>query len=194
MDVGEMNRNITNNLLSEANKSKDLIHRSLVEELEVSKLPENVFRDYFLPRFASRVADPGNWLVEWISIAGTPTAPVDIVDNTGTTIFRVPAVLYTKNISNMQGGASFDDIFTRYIMHKNNLAQRGTAFITAEMKKKADSIYTDEGVSDIQKQWYSIYDRYGYLPGQANSANPGNPNTVGNPTDTSEVTDMFDYD
>lgn len=69
-------------------------HASLVTgDLARNKLPEEIFKNYFLPLFAGLETHSDISVGVWVSIAGTPFAEVDIIDTNGQVLFTVPSIL-----------------------------------------------------------------------------------------------------
>ena len=57
-----------------------------------NKLPEYLFKSNFLPLFAGLETHPDVTIGMWVSVAGTPFAEVDIIDDQGQILFSVPPI------------------------------------------------------------------------------------------------------
>lgn len=83
---------------SSLNSSIKDVHKLLVSgEAVRNTLPEDIFKNYFLPMFAGLETHPDASVGVWISIAGTPFAEVDIIDKSGQVLFTVPPI-FERNI------------------------------------------------------------------------------------------------
>ena len=74
----------------------------MYNEESINKLPEYIFVDFFLPYFSGKLnlKDSEEPITKWISIAGSPTKEVDIIDNsTGEILFRVPSLINTSKLN-----------------------------------------------------------------------------------------------
>lgn len=110
-------------LARELNKT----HQALVvePEREKSRVPEAVFKERFLPYFSGEIniADNDSILPLWIGIAGSPSAEVSIVDQTGNIIFDVPAIMDLTVIDSAKHklGESLAEIYSQYDLHSSQL-------------------------------------------------------------------------
>ncbi len=153
----------------------DSIHHAIVVEptLHANRLPENIFRDYFLPAFAGSVP-LGKHYEEWISIAGAPTAEVAIVDASGSNIlFNVPALMNTDHIKRTrpEGALPFASIVTMAEAFRTRSAAASQNVMTAQgMDRYKASHDSSHDYTPIEKRWLEIFQRYGYVPVQTGAA------------------------
>lgn len=138
----------------------DTIFTSLVENVKPNVLPESIFVRYFLPCFTGR-SNPPNWVLEWISIAGTPTSEVMIIsDQTNQPLFIVPSLLST-NALNYDGNVSFKNILDRFDQISNNLPTQGQAFLADALGGKGEEFLSNSQAQPRNLQlWQHIYERY----------------------------------
>ena len=152
---------------------RDIIFTGLLENVQVNQIPENIFVRYFLPRFTGQIQDQ-DWLVKWISIAGTPMAEVAVIDDVGRQeLFRVPAVLYTRNLLLKNNTVNMFDIFGRYEQIKKNIPQSATSFLFQALNAKKQELQQDYNSDKVQQTWYEILSRYNLLtsPQQTTQSN-----------------------
>lgn len=59
------------------------------------KMPENVFREVFLPWLLRELPEEQDeiYYENWYNVTGGPTIPVDVYDQKGTILFRVPPLM-----------------------------------------------------------------------------------------------------
>lgn len=183
-DLNEVNKMIKDSIYEESNKVGELVFSNLIPDGPVSFLPESIFRDYFLPRFLGQDQNPkSTWVLEWISVAGSPSAEVGIRDDlTQEHIFTVPPIIYTEGLSLVKNPGDLGDIFSRYKQLNNNLPQEGTSFLFKALHEKNKEMLSKLNLSKPEAQWLSILVRYGVV----------DPNSENSPQDP--VDDMFDYD
>lgn len=74
------------------NSVKDAHHLLLNDPSSRNKLPEQLFKSNFLPLFAGQETQSEVTLGLWVSVAGTPFAEVDIIDDNGQVLFTVPPI------------------------------------------------------------------------------------------------------
>lgn len=185
LDVNELNNMIQKSIFEETNKVGNLVFQNLLPNGPQNFIPESVFRDYFLPRFLGIIDTPrSSWVVEWISIAGSPTAEVGITHDTSKELlYVVPALLYTNNLGLAKNSGDLGDIFKRYKQIIINLPQNGTSFLMEALHHKNQEYLSSLDITLPEAQWLEIMIRYGIidLSGQENSSG-------------ALVEDMFDFD
>lgn len=143
----------------------NFVFDSLVATKENSKLPEEIFVNYFLPFFSGKVeVSKEPVLSNWIGIAGTPMSEVDVVDTKGDKIFTVPALFDTNiiDVVNRERGRSLQDIFSNYEVRNNNIPVIASKFLDNELNKKNDELIHNKTVSATNTElWNNIFKRYG---------------------------------
>lgn len=169
-------------LFDDLNKGQTKIFEGLVVNAPINQLPEHIFRDYFLQGFAGSHPSP-SWVGEWISVAGTPSAEVVIVDTvSGQELFRVPAIIASTAIM-LQGKSRgrINDIFN----HTGNISQnsplKAMVFMNTALGEKGQELQPAQEL-DTSVRWRQIFARYGLVsPATAESQN------------NSGAQDMFEY-
>lgn len=173
---------IRQTIMEDLAKGQQTIFKGLVTDIQPNRLPEPIFASYFLPGFLG--SNPNrNWLLEWISVAGSPSAEVSVFDPvTQQELFRVPPILASRGLLLPRGSNDLNDIFVWHDMMKGTLGNQGTKFLfnaLSHKSKQALSTYENE----TNERWTNILARYGYAPTQ-----PRADQTVSTPSD-----DLFEY-
>lgn len=129
-------------------------------------LPESLFVEHFLPYFlGEQVTEEKQKTVitEWISVAGTPMASVDIIDPQSNVLFTVPPLYDTDiiNISKRRAGNSLQDVYHEYELRGVSLPVAAQNFLASALINKTQEI-VDPSKADPQlsEQWESIRKRY----------------------------------
>lgn len=137
-------------------------HRLLVKEIPVQKLPESVFLKEIMPFLcgdsASQVSPE-----KWIAVAGSPFSEIDITDNAGNVIFRLPA-LFERNVVSSEAASKRGSIVSAMItlgMLRNFSPARADAFLRHEFDNRG--IVSDfHAVAQVTaNRWDEIFRRYG---------------------------------
>jgi len=162
--------------------------QSLVINNPKVRLPENVFVNYFLPFFSGTATaesiNARNVISEWIGVAGTAMAEVDIIDVSGQVIFTVPALFDTDmiNIAAKQAGQSMSDIVNEYSLRKAGVPQAATNYLNTALFNLGNGITRESNHADaIALRWAGIFQRYGIAG--SNNTNSSKLATQDNPGD-----------
>lgn len=151
---------ITQDLLNDINKGRDRVFDGLISNPIIRRLPENIFKNYFLPCMLGQVTNP-NWVVEWISIAGSPSQEVTIFsDSTQEDLFIVPGLISTQNvILNRTRSGSFQSVFDHQANIARNSPNQATNFIYSNLQTKTEELNISNQLS--MSKWEIIFNRYG---------------------------------
>lgn len=185
LNVEQLNEKIRESIFEETRNVGGLVFQHLIPDGPQAVIPESIFRDYFLPRFVGAVQDSrADWVLKWISVAGSPVAEVGVIDDiTKQQLFVVPPLLYTNNLGLDRKEGDLGDIFSRYKQITNNLPQGGTKFLFEALHYKNQEYLSSLNISPAEAQWYSIMIRYGLIQ-EDQVTGSGEPS----------VEDMFDFD
>lgn len=138
----------------------------------VQRLPEDTFREVFLPLFAGlplKYPEHAN-VAGWISIAGSPYKEVDIFDpKTNTVLFRCPPLFDYNAINPVRdtqdrGQKPIFDIVRMADQLTNLHPNQGIAFMTRELGKRALTMNTSARLMPNIKRWNDVFARYGLTP------------------------------
>lgn len=170
MDTADL---LNSDQISEADKELLLRVRNQIrataESLEqvaasdVAKLPEHIFVNVFLPFFAG---DPEpRFKVDigiWAGIAGNPFAEVEIIDNKGVGLFRVPPI-YDRSVINSE---SDDRVSIAHIVRSaeqmSNMSPiAGMNYLREQLAQRSVIGDAGEKVGKHLERWKEIFKRYG---------------------------------
>jgi hypothetical protein len=105
------------------------------------KIPEPVFREIFMPYLVGdKVPSAENdVLAHWVGLVGSGTDPADIVNTKGETLFQVPPVYDTSDLSTVRSekGMGFATIFEHYQEQSKVHGMLGKRFLVEELSNKA---------------------------------------------------------
>jgi len=150
-------------MLAEAKAIEEEAFGDIFNHQNIAKLPESVFRQDFLPYFSGQIIDDRTRQITtvWIGIAGSPTSPVDVVDQEGKTLFQVPPVMSTTFLERAQNSniKSFGELF--------DMAQRQDAYLPGtgqNLLASAVTLRTDKSKlkpeEESVKGWDAIFKYY----------------------------------
>lgn len=175
MSIENHMSNVREALYADINKNRDVIFNGLVENAPISSLPESVFVNYFLPCFIGQQTNP-NWVMEWISIAGTPMAEVNVIkDGTQEILFRVPGILSTNTLFN-RNKVGISDVFSRYDQLSANMPSQGLNFLMSALGNMNKDLLDQYNLDNVKRDWLSILQRYNLV--QINTPVNNNQNDV----------------
>ena len=150
-------------------ESMEEVYASLVVEQHNAQLPEPILVSHFLPWLLGEVhpskANP--IMTDWISIAGSVTNAVDIIDQGGNVLITIPGILNTTIIDPVgrDVGNSIADIQAQYSLRsQGGLPIVATNYIAGALDDKAGSIQTESTDTISSKQWDALFTRYGKVP------------------------------
>lgn len=147
-------------LLKEMDKSKTVVFDGLLNNTMINSIPESLFVNYFLPCFLGNPVS-ANWVVEWISIAGTPMADVNVVrDGSNEILFTVPSILNTNNLFLHKEGGDLGDIFARHDQINNNIPGQGLTFLLQALNSKNQELLNKISFDHVKQRWFEILVRY----------------------------------
>lgn len=171
-----------NMILADIENGQAVIFEGLLHNNTVNSLPESIFVNYFLPCFLGKTQNT-NWMLEWVSIAGTPMAQVAVFkDNTTEVLFNVPGLLQTNSLLMNSKGPNISDIFARYDQINNNAPTSSLSFLMNALNSKNKDIVDSVEANPVNSAWYTILKRYNLV----------NEEQVQKTTDASSQ-DYFDY-
>ncbi len=130
------------------------------------KLPEQIFKSTFLPMFAGQETHPDITVGVWISIAGTPFAEVDIIDEQGQTLFSVPPIFERSIVDSTKG---FDVPLSVVSDTVEKMMNQSPARATAFLYHHLDQVITDDATLIKWRDAHAdamdkIFARYGITP------------------------------
>lgn len=150
-------------LMAEIDKSRTVVFDGLLNSGPLNSIPESLFVNYFLPCFMGNPTNP-NWVMEWISIAGTPMSEVGVFsDMTREFLFTVPSLLNSNNLFLHKQAGDLGDIFGRYDQINNNTPSRGLGFLLEALNSKNQELLHNLSFDEVNQKWYQILTRYNVI-------------------------------
>ena len=151
--------------IDKAKKIGEDLYTHIVLEAPVSKLPEKVFQEAFLPYFTGqkKVSDNPEILKIWVSIAGNPGSAVDITDNNSDDIlFRVPPLYNTDFVQAPSNGSiPYAGIIEEYEQRSATSPKQGETFLKSVLDNTRKMVVTNNNhVEEYREMWNKIFDRY----------------------------------
>jgi hypothetical protein len=151
--------------IKRASEIGEELYKSLVLDYPVSKLPEKVFNQTFLPYFTGQksIEENPEILKIWISIAGNPGSSVDIIDNNSDDVlFRVPPLYNTDFVQPPTGGSiPYEGIIHEFQEKSASSPKLGNAFLKNVLDTTKKIIVTNNNhVEEYKEMWNKIFDYY----------------------------------
>jgi len=156
------------------NNLKDMIEKDMeeIEEIEKDLSPSNpnnrtkisyeLFNNYFLPLLTGEVKDENRpFIVEWISIAGSPTSEVEVLNKDGTSTI-IPPLFNTEKITlNNNDQASLGDLisYANEVQSANPIKGDKLTNDIINSIKIPNKLHTDEYLN----KWRDVLIKYGRL-------------------------------
>lgn len=179
----EQKRTAAANSLAEKSKA---LYELLVTNVPAKQLPERIFVESFLPYFSGtkEISNLDQVLVNWVGVAGTPMDEVEIIDEQGKALYRVPPIIDTSIINPMRSENNNVGIYSIIALanqYRNNIPAVGERVLTDNLAIKAKELQKKSEVFEQnEKRWIEIFKRYN-IAGQTNT--PQLSNNSGNLTD-----------
>lgn len=131
----------------------------------LGRIPERIFRDYFLPYFAGeRSMEDTNIVAQWISVAGTPAAEVRVIDDvTQEELYRVPPIMSTQflDVQTRPNGQSMKEVLEQAALYRRNIPAQGERFLEMAYGDKAQVMLRNARLpEEYNRRWGEIMTRY----------------------------------
>lgn len=127
---------------------------------DIPRLPESLFVQNLLPVLTDTSGNTD--LGVWLDIAGNGMRPIDVIDNAGNVLFRVPA-LFTSVPTKISGGfnGSLSQLGEETRLRMDQHPAVGRTFLNHHLNQ----VQLGEGPAHEKAvQWSRILQRYGYDP------------------------------
>lgn len=166
MEANDVTNKILEAIAEDNDRVGQKVFHGLLESVPVNNLPEQIFKNYFLPNFLGLSQVPNQqWMLEWVSIAGTPMSEVCIIDDvTGQPLFMVPPILNSNGLIMNKTEGDLGDIFTRYDQISKNTPSSGLGFLITALNTKNEEFLSNLNNNEVLGRWIAIMQRYGYNP------------------------------
>lgn len=152
-------------------------HQAIMDDSIKGRLPENIFVDYFLPYFSGNlpINKTSKVLTDWISVAGSAVAEVDIIDREANVLFTVPPIMDTTviNPASFDSDHSLAGIYREYGLRANNLKPAAERFLLTELDTATDIITAPSSIKEKNTVvWDDIFKRYNIKKADEEIAKP----------------------
>jgi hypothetical protein len=139
-------------------------------------IPEMIFREVFLAMFLGKPNErypdikPGNW----ITVAGSAHAAVDVIDDKHQVAFTVPPLMESQLIAPITGQLDVDMsyIADQAKLYQNSLPQVAENYLMEELTKRTSYMKSNADVSATMEAWKKILVYYGLLKAAETQASP----------------------
>lgn len=158
----EMSRKRREQLNEEIKKAGMEFHRTLVDVEPRGKLPEPLFVKEFLPFFSGKpVKDKNSIMRDWMIIAGSPTAEVEILDINRNVVYRVPS-LFDTNVVSMADGMSLRRILLTANEKSKGLPMVADNYLLSTIGGDSGVVVNKEAAFNVETRtrWTEIFQRY----------------------------------
>lgn len=138
------------------------IYKALVVDVDVKKIPESTFVKEILPVLTGEVISTEFPLL-MAAVAGTPFSEVDVVDDAGNILFRMPALLERNIISHEEAskrGSLASMLITAEMMIRQS-PRRAQSYLEHELDGRGIAKNRDEIINQRQARWNHILAHYG---------------------------------
>lgn len=165
MEIDEYFSKVKLDMQQQLSASKDSIYDKLVGDISsyCNSIPESLFVNYFLPFFIGKQFND-QWVLEWISIAGSPMASVRVFkDGSNETLYFVPSILNANSLMANKGSVDMNSILARYEQYNSNLPIQGVKFLFDALNDKSRELLNNVNLEETNKVWIDIFTRYGLI-------------------------------
>jgi hypothetical protein len=168
-------------VMTAASDKINFIYNKLNTPDMLAKLPLHVFNQYFAPYFFGQkpLERDSDMFSAWVGIAGSPMAPVEIIDN-DKVVFVVPA-LYDTNAINLMKGNSVSRVMDEFSNHSNSLPAVSMKFVQNRLLPEADQIA--KPTTGNNEQWQQIASHYVPIEPKTSSSQTSKGSLVNNSDD-----------
>jgi len=176
-----------------SNKKQELanyiggVHEEIVMSHNNAKLPEDVFKEYFLDFFQNGDVDNINTplMAKWIELSGSPYNEVDVYNNQGNVMYTVPPVLARPTIGDKPiTNVDFSNIAGTYKLKANRLTQDADKYLNNKLNGLEKQVVSDSQDTLI-RDWHNIFSLYN---------RPTDASHKDTPVMSASINDMIDYD
>lgn len=139
---------------------------STLEEQTAKRMSERVFTNIWLPVFAGEGNPYRVTLQHWVNYAESPFRAVDVVNEQGEVLFRVPSLMKREKVNPISGDRrhSIDHVLRSAEQMANFHPMQGYHYLEAELTKRALIMQVPGIVLKDLETWNAIFQRYGKPP------------------------------
>lgn len=171
------------------------IHQALVVNVEVKRIPESTFVQEILPKLTGEVIS-ADFPLLMAAVAGTPFSEVDVVNEAGEVLFRMPALLERNIISHEEASrrGSMHSMFMTLDMMARQSPRRAQNYLEHEFNGRGIAKNRDELYKQRQERWNKILVRYGKVLHEDGRVTDGSTTTASAPAGNSQAKPQLNFD
>ena len=161
--------------------------RNGIVEREINKMPESVFKEFFLPYFngEEEITNDNHIIAKWVEFSGGVYNPVDIVDNSGEIITRIPQLIKNSDTNRDKSNSiDYSTIVSEFNLRSKRSSVAGDAYLDKTLNVVGKTIIEDE--SGSKSDWAKALKVF-----KTQSVNKRKSSVTKNDDDLS---DMLEYD
>ena len=149
---------VRDQMMTAASEKINFIYNRLNEPSLLAKLPLQVFDQYFAPFFFGQkpLERDSDMFSTWVGIAGSPMAPVEIIDN-NKVVFVVPP-LYDTEAINLMKNTNMTRVMDEYGAHRNSLPAVAMKYVENTLLPQVDKV-TQDTKSNVER-WSAVAEHY----------------------------------
>ena len=136
----------------------------LVDKKDRNKVPEDVFKQFFLPFFAGEadINKSPEVLANWITIAGNGFREVEVVDNSGETVAIVPGVNSTLSLQTSNSAINIHEAMRMVEIKGSQIPRRGQDYMIDVFQHKQSEMFsaTADSNSETAAKWAKVFQRF----------------------------------
>lgn len=170
-------------LIAERSQQIQAVSQSLLamppREEPPKRLPENIFKEVFLPMFLGRPNEryPDIKAGNWVAFAGSPHASVEVMDmTTNQVLFVVPPMVESELVAPITGKLDVDMSYVanQAKLYSQALPQVAENYLMEELTKRTSFMKSNADVSATMAAWKKILIHYGLMKEADAKAAPTN--------------------
>lgn len=138
------------------------IYNSLVVDLPIRKVKESVFISEILPVLTGETTN-ADFPALVAAVAGNPFLEIDIIDNAGQTLFRMPSLLERNLFDHRESGkrGSIGNMLTTVRQISMMSPKRASNYLAHQFSNRGVSPDANKMIKEKIDRWNAIFARYG---------------------------------
>ncbi len=141
---------------------------SELDRRDVRIIPENMFVHHFLPFFSGeRTENAQETIANWLTIAGSPVHPVNIVNSGGQVVVQVPPI---QNNTTLDPAAPTDTNLAYAVKESRAISSlspnAGQSILTGQLSNKLSALTSqlEQKNKEHENKWNALLTHYGKKP------------------------------
>lgn len=164
-DLSELAKKVQSERVANLRRVYGDMSKKIAEEVVIFSIPEDVFKYYFVDYFKSRIIDgttnDDKKAKEWLCISGGPFREVNIINNRGDVIDKVPSLAVKPGTDNIiSTDVNLEHISNTYEMRKKLIKDKADLYIMGELESLEINLNNENELEEHRKKWKKILDKY----------------------------------